>query len=144
MPDNWPIPKFQFQVIIDGEHTSFTEVTGLSAETQVIEYRHGNSPTFSTIKMPGIAKNGNVTLKKGVFAKDSKFWSWYNDIKMNTIRRKEVVINLLDEKGAVAMSWKLANAWPKKVTGPNLKADGNEVAVESIDLVHDGLVIENK
>ncbi|MFN8307162.1 MAG: phage tail protein [Ferruginibacter sp.] len=144
MPDNWPIPKFQFQVIIDGEHISFTEVSGLDMETQVIEYRHGNNQVFSAVKTPGIAKNGNVTLKKGVLAKDSKFWSWFSAIKMNTLQRKEVVINLLDEKGTVAMSWKLTNAWPSKVTGTDLKADGNEVAVETIELAHEGILIESK
>ncbi|HNA17671.1 MAG TPA: phage tail protein, partial [Ferruginibacter sp.] len=81
---------------------------------------------------------------KGVFAKDSKIWNWFGALKMNTLQRKEVVINLLDEKGAVAMSWKLANAWPSKLTGTDLKADGNEVAVESIELVHEGILIENK
>ena len=61
----WPLPKFYFQVKWDQEELSFQEVSGLDIEAQPIEYRHGNSKEFSTIKMPGIKKNGNITMKKG-------------------------------------------------------------------------------
>ena len=71
---NWPLPKFYFQVKWDSEEVAFQEVSGLDTEAQIIEYRHGNSKEFSTIKMPGLKKFGNVTMKKGVFVKDNKFW----------------------------------------------------------------------
>lgn len=140
----WPLPAFYFKVEIGsiGE-ISFKEVSGLDAEAQVIEYRHGNSPQFSTIKMPGIKKYSNVSLKKGVFVKDNKFFDWFNMIKLNTIQREPVTISLLDEEGNPTMVWKLANAWPTKVTGVSLKSDGNEVAVEQLDIAHEGLTIEN-
>lgn len=93
--------------------------------------------------MPGIKKSSNVSLKKGVFAKDNKFWDWFNTIKLNTIERKAVTISLLDEGGAPTMVWKLTNAWPTKITGVSLKSDGNEAAVESLDLAHEGLTIAN-
>jgi len=139
----WPLPKFYFQVKIGSDEAVFQEVSGLDVEAQIIEYRHGNSPDFSTIKMPGIKKSGNVTLKKGVFAKDNKFWDWFNTIKMNTIERKDVVISLLDEGGAPTMVWSLKNAWPTKITGTDMKSDGNEVAVETIEVAHEGLTIAN-
>ncbi|WP_197080607.1 phage tail protein [Methylophilus sp. TWE2] len=63
----WPLPKFYFQVQWDSEVILFQEVSGLDMETKVIEYRSGDSPVFSTIKMPGIKKYGNITMKKGVF-----------------------------------------------------------------------------
>lgn len=68
----WPLAKFYFQVdgLGGGVGNYFNEVSGLDTETQVIEYRHGNSQNFSTIKMPGLQKVGNVTLKKGIFVKD--------------------------------------------------------------------------
>lgn len=143
---NWPLPKFYFEVDITdvGTKLPFQEVSGLDIETQVIEYRAGNSPTFSTIKMPGIVKSGNVTLKKGIFAKDNKFFDWQKNIKMNTIKRSTVTIKLLDESGSPTMTWTLANAWPTKITGTDLKAEGNEVAVESIEIAHEGLTIDNK
>jgi len=139
----WPLPKFHFQVEIEGTKVSFQEVSGLDIEAQIIEYRGGDSPDFSTIKMPGLKKVGNVTLKKGVFFKDNVFWNWFNEIKMNTIMRKTVTISLLDEAGAPTMIWTLKNAWPTKITGTDLKADGNEVAVETIEIAHEGLTINN-
>lgn len=139
----WPLPKFSFQVKWDSTVMSFQEVSGLDVEAQPIEYRSGDSKDFSTIKMPGIKKTGNVTMKKGVFKSDNKFWAWFNQIKMNTIKRVPVTISLLDEGGAATMVWTLANAWPTKITGTDMKADGNEVAVETIEIAHEGLTIAN-
>ena len=139
----WPMPKFYFQVKWDSEVMSFQEVSGLDVEAQTIEYRHGDSPEFSTINMPGIKKVSNVTMKKGVFKSDNKFWDWFNQIKMNTIKRVPVTISLLDESGSPTMVWTLANAWPAKITGTDLKSDGNEVAIESIEIAHEGLTIDN-
>jgi phage tail-like protein len=140
----WPLPKFYFKVDIgDQKDVPFQEISGLDTETQPIEYRAGNSKEFSTVKMPGIKKTGNVTLKKGVFVKDNKFWDWYNQIKLNTIKRVPVTIQLLDEAGSPTMVWTLANAWPTKITGTDMKSDGNEVAVESLEVAHEGLTIAN-
>ncbi|MDL2278714.1 phage tail protein [Parabacteroides sp. OttesenSCG-928-G07] len=143
--DVWPLPKFYFNVEIGPlAEATFQEVSGLELEAQVIEYRHGNGPEFSTIKMPGIKKSSDVTLKKGVFKSNNKFWDWFNQIKMNTIERQPVTISLLDEGGNPIMVWKLTNAWPTKITGTDLKSDGNEVAIETLVLAHEGLVIENR
>lgn len=139
----WPMPKFYFQVKWDANVMSFQEVSGLDIQSEEIKYRHGDSPQFSVIKMPGMKKFGNVTMKKGIFKGDNKFWDWLNQIKMNTIKRVPVTISLLDEAGAPTMVWTLANAWPTKITGTDLKAEGNEVAVESIEIVHEGLTISN-
>ncbi|AXT62063.1 phage tail protein [Aquimarina sp. AD10] len=141
---NWPLPKFYFMV--DWGSTTnipFQEVSGLDIETQGITYRHGNSPVFSEINMPGIVKNSNVTMKKAVFAKDNGFWDWYSKIKMNTIERQNVVVKLLDEGGNPTMTWTLSNAWPTKIKSTDLKSNGNEVAIESIEIMHEGLTIAN-
>ncbi len=82
-------------------------------------------------------------MKKGVFKSDNKFWDWFNQIKMNTIKRVPVTISLLDETGAPTMVWTLANAWPTKLTGTDLKSDGNEVAIESIEITHEGITMAN-
>jgi len=141
----WPLPKFYFTVNLGSQDStvSFQEVSGLDTETQPIEYRHGDNKLFSTIKMPGISKSGNVTLKKGIFVNDNNFWKWYDAIKMNTIKRETVVIQLLDESAAPTMTWTLSNAWPTKITGTDMKSDANEVAVETIELAHEGLTIAN-
>ena len=142
-PNVWPLPKFHFQVKWDSAVMSFAEVSGLDVEVQPIEYRHGDSPVFSAIKMPGLKKYGNVTMKKGVFKSDNKFWDWFNQIKMNTIKRVPVTISLLDEEGKPTMVWTLTNAWPIKVTGADLKSGGGQVAIESIEIAHEGLTIAN-
>ena len=140
----WPLPSFSFQVTW-GTQTKipFQEVSGLDTETQILEYRHSNSPAYSTIKMPGIKKFGNVTMKRGIFVKDNTFWAWYSQITMNTIKRIGVVVQLLDEKGAPTMVWTLTNAWPTKISSPTMKSDGNEVAIQTIEIAHEGLVIAN-
>ena len=142
----WPLPKFYFAVDIGDLATNlpFQEVSGLDTETDVIEYRAGNSKQFSTIKMPGLARTGNVTLKKGIFTKDNHFFEWYSQIKMNTIKRQKVTIKLLDQESNPTMIWSLANAWPTKITGTDLKSDGNEIAVEAIELAHEGITVENR
>ncbi|OQP68257.1 phage tail protein [Niastella populi] len=137
----WPLVKFQFSVKIGSDEILFQEVTGLASETQVIEYRVGNSSVYSTVKMPGIKKFGNVTLKKGIFKDDKKLWEMYNKIKMNTFERQTVVISLLDESNNVAMSWNLTNAFPAKMSVTDMKSDANEPAVETIELAHEGFNI---
>jgi phage tail-like protein len=140
----WPIPKFRFSVDFgDGIGVEFQEVSGLDTEAQPIEFRQGDSKVFSTIKMPGIKKFSDVTMKKGIFKGDQKFWDWFKDIKMDTIKRRDVVISLLDEKGAPTMVWTLTNAWPVKITGTDLKSEGNEVAIETIVFAHEGLTVAN-
>lgn len=137
----WPLPKFYFQVSWDDQNIQFQEVSGLNAEAQIIEYRHGDSKEFSTLKMPGLKKSGNVTMKKGVFKSDNKFWDWFKEIKLNTIKRKVITISLLDQEGAPTMTWKLNNAWPTKITGTDLKSNGNEVAVESIEIAYETMEV---
>ncbi|APG64506.1 phage tail protein [Tenacibaculum todarodis] len=142
---NWPLPKFYFTVDLGGgmADASFQEVAGLDIEAQIIEYRHGDSKIFSNQKMPGLAKYGNVTLKKGIFVKDNQFFNWYSSIKMNVVKRDTVTIKLLDEGGNPTMTWTLTNAWPTKISATDLKVDGNEVAIETIELAHEGLKITN-
>lgn len=141
----WPQVKFFFVVDFgdDFKGIAFQEVSGMDRETQIIEYRKSNSPLFSTVKMPGITKYGNITMKRGVFVNDNTFWNWFNEIKMNTIKRRTVVIKLLDEAGKVTMQWELLNAWPTKITSTDLKSDGNEVAIDTIEIAHEQLIITN-
>ena len=106
----WPLPKFHFEVRWGSTVLSFQEVSGLDLEAQPIEYRQGDSPVFSTIKMPGLKKFGNVTLKKGVVRSDNQFWDWFNQIRMNTIQRVPLTISLLDEEGKPTMVWTLSRA----------------------------------
>jgi phage tail-like protein len=120
---------------------AFQEVVGLETEAPIIEYRAGDAKTFAAQKMPGLTKVGNVTMKKGIFVTEQALWTWFNAIKMNTIARSTVIVNLLDETGAPRMIWTLNNAYPTKLSGTELKSDGNEVAVESLELAFETLTV---
>ena len=137
----YPLPKFHFLVKWDpGVRAGFTEVTGLDMQIEAIEYREGSSPEYSKIKMPGMRKFSNITLKRGTVAGDSDFYKWVQNINLDAaVERRDLTISLLDETHAPVMSWKAKQAFPIKLAASDLKADGNEVAIESIELVHEGL-----
>lgn len=140
---DYPLPKFHFLVEWGGSQLGFTEVTGLDITTEVIEYRDGANPEFSTVKMPGQRKFSNVTLKRGTFSNDNQFYEWFNTVSLNTIERRDLIISLLNENHEPVIVWKVKNAWPTKIMPTDLKAEGNEVALESVELVHEGLTIQN-
>jgi len=142
MPE-YPLPKFHFQVDWGGTKIGFTEVTGLEVTTEKIEYRDGASPEYSKIQMPGMQSYGDLTLKRGVFAGDNEFYAWWNSVSLNTIERRDITISLLNESHEPVVIWKVKNAWPTKVTSTDLNSTGNEVAVETLVLAHEGLTMEN-
>lgn len=139
----WPMLKFRFVVDLGKalKNVAFQEVSGMDLENQIIEYRKSNKKLFSTVKMPGIVKYGNITMKRGVFANDNTFWDWHAQISMNTVKRRTVRIKLLNEYGEVTMQWQLNNAWPTKITSTDLKSDGNEVAVDTLEIAYEQIII---
>ena len=139
----YPLPKFHFQVEWGGENLAFTEVTGLDVETEPIEYRVGNSKEYHKLMIPGMQKFANVTLKRGTYQGDNGFFDWWNTVALNTVQRRDLTISLLNPEHEPVVVWKVKNAWPVKVQSTELKADGNEIAIESIELAHEGLVIQN-
>lgn len=139
----YPLPKFHFIVEWGGKRVGFTEVTGLDMQVEAIEYREGNSKEYSKIKMPGMHKFSNITLKRGAVAGDKEFFAWINTVNLNVVERRDLSISLLNEKHEPVFTWKVKNAFPVKVQASDLKSDGNEVAVETIELAHEGLNILN-
>ena len=139
----WPMPQFYFQVMWGSQEINFSEISGLDNEKQIIEYRHGNSKSFYPIKMPGIGKVNNVSMKRGIFVGDNTYWDWFSKIKLNTIARETIIINLLNENGAPTMNWTLLNAWPTKITSPGMKSDDNSAAIDQIDVAFETMVIGN-
>lgn len=139
----YPLPKFHFQVQWGGERIGFTEVTGLDMQVEAIEYREGSSPEYSKIKQPGMHKFSNITLKRGTMAGDSDFYKWINEISLTKVTRRDIVISLLNETHAPVMTWKAKQAFPVKLQASDLKSDGNEVAIETLELAHEGLNILN-
>lgn len=143
MATMYPLVKFHFQVEWGGTKIGFTEVTGLDVESEVVEYRDGASREYSKLKMPGMQKFSNITLKRGTFRSDNEYFSWWNTVQLNTIERRDVTISLLNEDHEPVVVWKIKNAWPAKVQSTDLKADGNEVAIETLEIVHEGITIQN-
>ncbi len=139
----YPLSKYYFQVDWGGTLIGFNEISGLDVEVDLIEYRQGASPEFTKSKMPGMKKYSNITLKRGSFKGDNEFFDWINTIKLNTVEHRSIIISLLDEEGDPAITWKINKAFPVKLQGTDLKAESNEVAIESIELAHEGLVIQN-
>ena len=113
----------------------------MSFESQVVEYRGGNNKVYPTIKLPGIQKISNVTLKKGLYIGDKSLWKKNNQLNMNTHMIAMMTIILLDETQSVAMSWKLTNAFPVKMNVTDMRSDGDEIAIESMEFAHEGLSI---
>ena len=140
---DYPLPKFHFQVDWGGTKIGFTEATGLEVTTDKIEYRDGVSPEFVKTQMPGMQTFGDLTLKRGIFAGDNEFYDWWNTVSLNTIERRDITISLLNEEHEPVVIWKIKNAWPTKVTSTDLNSTGNETAIETLVLTHEGLTMEN-
>lgn len=148
---DYPIPKFHFQVEWgESFRIGFTEVSGLDFETEVIEYREGNSKKYNKTKQPGLTKFANITLKRGTFEGDFDYYKEWRKTyffqegnKTASQYRRTVTIKLLNESHEAIITWKLLNAWPSKIQSTDLKADANEVAIETMELVHEGLEIMN-
>jgi len=148
---DYPIPKFHFQVEWgDDFRIGFTEVSGLDFETEVIEYREGHSKKYNKSKQPGLTKFSNITLKRGTFEGDFDYYKEWRKTyffqegnKTGSQYRRTVTIKLLNENHEPIIVWKVQNAFPSKVQSTDLKADGNEVAIETMELVHEGLEIMN-
>ncbi len=146
---NYPLPKFHFLVEWgDGFRIGFTEVSGLDFETEVIEYREGVSKKYNKTKQPGLTKYSDVTLKRGTFEGDFDFFKLWKESfyfqegnKTGSRYRRTVTIKLLNEEHEPIITWQLESAWAKKVQSTDLKADGNEVGIETMELAHEGLTI---
>ena len=137
-----PYRAFNFVIEIDGvPRGAFAEVGGLTAEGDSADYREGTDVQPSVRKLVGLRKYTNITLKRGYTA-DKVLWQWYTNIFNGQADRRNVTIVLLNERREPVLRWNAENAWINKIEGPALKASGNEVAMESIELVHEGLTLE--
>jgi phage tail-like protein len=140
MPQDYPLPRFHFQVDWGGAKMSFTEVTGLVMEREKIEYRHSDSRDFHKIAMPGLPKNSNITLKRGKFEKDLDYNDFFDAVANDRVEnRRDIVVRLLNEKHEPVAAWKAVRCFAVKMTAAELKSDANEIAVEQIEVAHEGL-----
>jgi phage tail-like protein len=139
---SYPLSVFHFTVSWGGANVSFQEVSGLNIHREKIPYRGGASPEYNDTVMPGRPGFDDIVLKRGMFAGDSDFIKWLLTIKLNDVERRDLTISLLNADHAPVVTWKVKSAWPLKVDGPGLKSTGNEVAIESLTLAHEGVSVE--
>ena len=142
----YPLPVYSYKVEIDGKTVAFSEVSGLSIGYETSTYTE--SPTTGigprVLRMPGQRKVATVTMKKGVVVGVSvpTLFAWINSIQLNRVDKKDIYVRLCDENGAAVVSWKVINAFPTKLDAPAFTASSNDVAVETLELTADGVVVE--
>ena len=134
-----PYQQFNFLLEIDGiARAGFTEVSGLTSDTDVIDYREGNDPTLMVRKLPGTVKGVNLVLKMGR-TKDRSFWDWRKKIVNGQIDRRSVDVILRDEAQNEVMRWRIREAWIAKWDNGPFNAKTNDVVIETVELVHEGI-----
>ena len=139
---NDPYAQFNFLLEIEGTTAAgFTEVSGINAESDIIEYREGSDPARMR-KLPALYKFGNITLKRG-YTQSRDLWNWRKTTLEGTTERKQGAIILLDEAREPQLRWEFSEAWVSKYEGPALNATANEAAIESIEIaVEDVRLVE--
>jgi phage tail-like protein len=141
-PRRDPFKNYSFLVEIDGIASSaFKSVSGLAAEAEVIEYREGSDPVSSSRKLPGRVEYPNVRLSRGLTT-SRDLWDWWRTVVDGSLERRNVAITLLDDSRTPVLRWLLRDAWIAKFEAPDLEAEGNEVAIETIELAHEGLELD--
>ncbi|PWK11522.1 phage tail protein [Tumebacillus permanentifrigoris] len=134
-----PYRKFRFAVQVDSVLSGgFSEVSGFDASIDVVEYREGDEVAITPRKLPGLAKYGNVTLKRGVTDSMDMF-NWIQGFTENKIVRKDITIIARDEANNEVATFQIRNAWPTKYTGPDFNATASEVTIESLEFAHEGM-----
>ena len=144
-----PYGSFNFEVLVNGVSDdgtavrgSFAEASGLEVEVSPIEYRNG-SEDITVRKVPGLKKFTNITLKRGIIG-DLAFWNWIVEAMNGLVRRTEGSVVLLNENRQEVMRWNFRRGWPCKWTGPGLNAKNNEIAMETLEICHEGLEIDGQ
>ena len=136
-----PFRTFNFRIEIDGLTVgSFRECSGLMADGNSVEYREGTDMARTVRKLIGLQTYGNITLKRG-YTPNRELWTWYTNIVNGQADRRNGTIVLMDESRADVMRWDVENMWIKKIEAPSFNATANEVAMESVEIVHEGLTL---
>jgi phage tail-like protein len=134
-----PYRAMNFRVEIDGiASASFSECTGLGSSIDVVEYREGGDPSLSTRKLPGLRKYTNITLKRGITG-NRDLYDWHRKILGGELVRRNGSVILLDDQRQEVVRWNFLNGWICKYEGPTLDAKSSEVAIETVEICHEGL-----
>jgi phage tail-like protein len=130
-------PAVWFELDIQGKAVGyFTEVTGLSAEVETLTYSEGGMNEFQH-KLPTRVKYPNLVLKRGMTTK-ADLQKWFQKSHVQA-ERTTISLTMLDQEGTTIRTWSFTNAYPIKWTGPNFNASQSQLAVEQIEIAHEGL-----
>ena len=144
----YPLPVYNYKVEINGTTVAFSEVSGLSISHETFVYKESpvesGAPGPRVMRMPAQQSDLKITLKKGLMRGTSvaTFFNWINAIQINQAEKKDIYVRLCDETGAAVISWKVINAFPTKLDAPAFDAKSNDVAIETMELMGDGIFIE--
>jgi phage tail-like protein len=145
---SYPLPVYNYKVEINGTAIAFTEVSGLSIGFETSTYKESNTdqkaPGPRVLYMPAQPSAVNVTLRKGVIGTQSvaPLYKWISSTQLNQVEKKDIYVRLCDEKGEAVISWKVLNAFPTRLDAPAFDANSNDAAIETLELMGDGVVIE--
>ena len=138
---DYPLPVYNYRVDINGESITFAEISGLELAFETITYKESVAASGKAgpniMYMPGQIQPVNISMKKG-FVKGKSipvFYDWINDIELNRVDKRDIVVHLLDETGNTIVNWKVIDAFPTKLSAPSFDASSNEVAIESMELM---------
>lgn len=140
---NTPVVNFHFLVEWGGSAVGFSQVNGLNARHEILEYRSGASQDYATMKVPGLKKFSNIVLKRGALDDDNEFFDWFKTVGL-TAERRDITIQLLNHNHEPVIIWKIRNAWPVCIEFAELNALKSEILIESLEIAYEGLTIERK
>lgn len=141
----WPQPTSRFEVRLPGDNHSavFEEASGLESETQIITKRPTSTESETgKVHMAGLGKVGSIVLRTGTVSAESPLWKWLDQGNSKSTRRHTITIELIDSSDRPATRWILSNAWPTQVSSYGVESEGNEVAVESVEIAYETLEIQ--
>lgn len=137
-----PYRAFNFRIEIDSTTVAgFRECSGLTLNTDPVEYREGTDILLSVRKLTGLRKFTNITLKRG-YTDNKELWKWYKNVQNGTEDRRNGSIVLQDELHNDVLRWNFENGWICKWEGPAMNATSNDVAIESIEICHEHMVLD--
>jgi phage tail-like protein len=137
-----PYRGFNFRVEIDGISVgSFSDVSGLSSDGDIVEYRNGDDVPLHVRKLTGLRKFSNLTLKRG-YTENRELWNWRNNVVNGVADRRNGAIVLMDEERKDVLRWEFEGGWIHKIDGPTFNAKGNDVTVESLEIVIESLTLK--
>ena len=136
-----PYGGYNFHVEWDGiVHAGFRDCSGLDSTSEAGDYREGTDP-ITARKLPGLVTYSNITLSRGI-SDNNELWKWREQIAKGIAERRNLSIVLMDDTGVEKIRWNLINCWPTTWSGPSFDAGANEVAIETLELAHEGVSVD--